>query len=384
MDIHQIQHIAQLIHKYRRNELSQNEKAVLEKWLEESEQNRKEFEYLCSSDFVEEWQNQESAFHVEAAFLRFQNARRKKQKIRLLRYCSSLAASILIVLGSSWYLWEQHKNNATEIPPLSAGTLAARLTLENGEILELQGELQDTLRYNGTQVHLSGTHIEYQGQNSTSEGIYNTLEIPRKGEFKLTLCDGTQVWLNSESKLRYPVSFSSHQRKVYLEGEAYFEVKPDATRPFKVEFGSSQVEVLGTSFNIHSYKNESVSHTTLASGKINVSTAGQQLLLKPGEQAVISSDGKKLEKREVDIQLYTAWKDGRFVFRKQRLEDILQTVERWYDIKIKFAEDSLKDVTFSGNLERYKDFDQIIHMLEMTGEVSFETEGNRITVIRKK
>lgn len=380
MDLHKIQSIARLIHKYLRNELSEEEKAALEQWLQESERNRQEFEYLCSTEFIEESQTLESDFDAEAAFERFRTARRKK---RLFSHWSAWAALFLLLLGSGWWVQEYLRNSPSAIQPLAAGNFSARLTLEDGKFFELKGELQDTLRFSGTQIHLSGKQIEYRGQNPEHQTTYNTLEIPRKGEFKLVLSDGTRVWLNSESRLRYPVSFSSECRKVYLEGEAYFEVEPDARRPFQVAFGNAEIKVLGTSFNIQSYRDEPVSRTTLTSGRINITTAGQQLLLQPGEQAVISSDGREVEKRKVNVQPYVAWKDGRFVFRQQRLEDILHTVERWYDLKIKFTDDSLKNRTFSGNLERYENFDRIIRMLEMTGTISFKIEGNQITVSKK-
>ena len=209
---------------------------------------------------------------------------------------------------------------------------------------------------------------------------YNQLDIPRKGEYRLVLADGTRVWLNSESSLKYPVAFQGNERKVYLEGEAYFEVSKDEHKPFTVVTGESSIRVLGTSFNVRAYADEAQLCATLVEGKVRLSHAQQSLILSPDEQGVVTLASGKLEKRKVDASLYTVWKDGRFVFENQTLEEIMNTLSRWYDVKVFYTNEQVKQAMFNGNLKRYDDFDQIVKMLELTGVAHFKINGETIII----
>ena len=166
-------------------------------------------------------------------------------------------------------------------------------------------------------------------------------------------------------------------------GEAYFKVKRDENRPFRVEMEGNRIEVLGTEFNARYYLDEDKQMTTLVSGKVKfISGKDKSLELFPGEQAILTSKGE-LVRKSVDVNLYTAWKDGNFVFRKQRLEEVLNTLARWYDVEVFYEDVSRKDVVFTGNMKRFEHFEEIMDLLRMTGDTDFEIKGKNIFVRRK-
>lgn len=380
MDLQNIKTIAGLIRKHIENTLSESERIQLDNWLGQSENNCRVFEQICREKFIEQSRTEELLFNAGDAYQRFRKTLPKKQ-IRTWRMWGKAAASVLILIGAGWVAWHKFSPQQTpETTAITAGSKVARLVLAGGKTLELRGEMQDTLLYGGAQLYASGSHLKYVATETLSEPAFNSLEIPRKGEFAMTLSDGTKVWLNSETTLRFPAVFSGKERRVFLEGEAYFEVQKDPEHPFIVDLGKSSIEVLGTSFNVHSYKNEPDSRTTLAQGRVKIRLDGAQLELAPGEQGIINGSQKTLEKRKVNVNLYTSWKDGRFIFRQENLEEIMNTMSRWYDINVFFTSEKAKKVIFSGNLERYDDFTQIIRMLSMTQMANFQIKGNNIFI----
>lgn len=384
MNSEEIYIIAGLIYKYLRNDLTSGEKEILDEWMERSEENKREFEYICSNTFLEQYRQQELQIDVTKAYKRFVSDRRKGRKIRFFKQWSRIAAILVVAIGCGWMVVRNTGSIDVVQQEIMPGSSCARLTLADGQIIKLNEEIQDSVLGDGVRVDRVGKSLEYTGKSVKEMVAFNTLEVPRKGEFKVILEDGTKVWLNSESVLRYPVIFSGSDRKVYLKGEAYFEVAPDLSHPFIVNVEEAEIRVLGTAFNIHSYDDDPQIHTTLAHGCIRICRKGQEMMLKPGEQTVIHRSSDKMEKREVDITSYISWKDGRFVFKKQRLEDIMKTLIRWYDVKVSFTDETLKEITFSGNLERYTTFDQIVSMLEMMQMASFKVEGSHIIISRKR
>ena len=255
------------------------------------------------------------------------------------------------------------------------------LTLANGQMIPLGKEAADsTIITDGAQINASGSGVTYASGGESESIVYNKLEIPRGGEFCLTLSDGTRVWLNSETSIQYPVAFGAKERRVFVQGEAYFEVAKDANKPFTVQFMSSSVTVLGTSFNIRAYPEEKQSQTTLAEGSVRIYSPGSSMLLKPGEQVEVNALSGGMVKREVEVKSFTSWKDGRFVFEQQPLEDIMRTLERWYDIRVIFKDEGAKRISLSGNMKRYGDFSQVMKMLQMTGDVRFELHGNDVYI----
>ena len=196
----------------------------------------------------------------------------------------------------------------------------------------------------------------------------------------LTLPDGTLVFLNSESTLSYPSRFDSDTRNVTLQGEAYFQVASDKSSPFIIEMGKVQVQVLGTSFNLRAYQDEEMIQTTLVEGRVCMFTDKKRILLYPNEQGAIELKTGNLVKKQVDVQAYIGWKNGRFIFERQTLEDIMRTLSRWYDVQVVFQSEKARHIEFTGNLRRYDDFGQIVSMLALACLAKFNVSGTTIYI----
>ncbi len=211
------------------------------------------------------------------------------------------------------------------------------------------------------------------------------LDVPRGGEFKVQLEDGTEVWLNSASRLYYPAKFSDSARRVHIEGEAYLCVTTDSLRPFYVESGNQLIRVYGTSFNVRSYPEDQEICTTLEKGKVSISRAdlsGGELMLTPGHQAVFTTTDSQVRVREVDTEVVTSWRNGRFVFENQSLLSIMQDLSRWYDFEYEFADASLQDEEFMGSIPRYSDFNTAISILEKCGGIRFSIDDGKVCISR--
>lgn len=311
---------------------------------------------------------------------------RKRSILRLGWFGRTAAvAGLFVLLGSICYLWMQPEKVER---PLTVVAIASqpRLILDNGQQISLEKSENP-----GEMAQVKGVVIDRQTRNviyTTPDAVparvleYNTLEIPRGSEYKLTLADGTQVWLNAETRLRYPVNFGSAERRVYLEGEAYFEVSKDAERPFRVESFAQTVEVLGTQFNVYAYTDEQQLYTTLVEGSVAVKAAGsgKQMKLKPGEQAVLQAQDGSIAVGKVNIEEVVYWKDGIFVFDDQTLETILKKVVRWYDVEVFYRNNSAKKLVFKGNLPRYAELPQLLKILENTGQVRFSLKERSLVV----
>lgn len=380
MEVESLIYLAGLIKKYLRGELESGEKEVLDRWLSQSDKNDEAFRRICSEEFLQEYRKRELLFSADEAcerFMREVSPRRVGRTLRRIRY---VAAVVVVLIGSGvlYQMWTTRPETVMEVYP-AAGSAMARLTLADGRVMQFSGNVADTLQQSGVKLYASGEKIEYRLENEAKATGFNELEVPRKGEFFLLLSDGTRVWLNSETRLRYPVVFSAKERQVEVSGEAYFEVYQEG-RPFKVKIsGQSTVEVTGTAFNVHAYPDEGMTKVTLVEGSVNLSNLLGKVALVPGEQGFIVSGGLP-EKSLVNVSLYTAWKDGRFVFKEQTLEEIMQTISRWYDVRVEFADPEVAQETFSGNIRRYDDFGKIIGMLESIRIARFEVKGNQIYV----
>ena len=271
-----------------------------------------------------------------------------------------------------------------KVARITPGTQKAILHLDNGEQVVLADNntviVEDSLSGKIEQVDKA---LVYQTESSMKEERFNVLEIPNGGEFQVTLADGTKVWLNAGTKLTYPIAFVGKERRVRLEGEGYFEVERDENKPFIVEINGMEVKVLGTSFNLRSFAADNRSTAILVSGKIEVRTPTECIKLSPNQRVDLLIGENKLDVREVDAATYSAWTKGRFVFRRERLETILDDVSRWYNVTVFYEQSSVKDILFSGIMERYADISQTLEMLERTGKVSFIVDKQKIMVRAK-
>lgn len=271
---------------------------------------------------------------------------------------------------------------------LQPGGDRAVLTLADGQQIVLDQAKSGALsEQDNVKVIKTGEgQLAYSALNIKSEELqYNTVSTPRGGQYQVVLSDGTKVWLNAASSLRFPVSFPGGQRRVELEGEGYFEVSHRAGQPFLVQANGTEVRVLGTHFNINAYNDEAGVKTTLMEGSVEVSRADMTTILRPGQQATTedsntgSSEGINI--REVDVDAVIAWKNGRFVFKGENIHAVMRQLARWYDAEISYGE-NLTNEEFVGviNRSRYGKISDILDMLEKTRTVSFEVRGNHIKV----
>ena len=198
----------------------------------------------------------------------------------------------------------------------------------------------------------------------------NQLIVPRGGEYRITLSDGTRVWLNAASVLTFPPVFAGNERKVRLVGEAFFEVTPDTARPFIVATARMDIKVLGTSFNVSVYEDEETVHTTLVKGSVEVQPVQQEaIMLKPGEQACLA--GNRMTAKAVNTSQFTSWIDGKFMFCNTALEEISKQISRWYDVDIFFSSEQVKTICFTGAILRFEPLEELIRMIENTSNVRF-------------
>ena len=298
------------------------------------------------------------------------------------------AAVILVMLGGGfWYF--QMKTAVPVKPPLivqqsiPSGKRSAKLTLGNGKVVKLVPNGRFTLaEMDGTVIQKDSTGIDYR-QIGVGEDtlVYNQMETLTGMEYTLTLSDGTRVYLNAESRLKYPVVFRGTERVVELSGEAYFKVEKDSLHPFIVNvYDKLKVEVLGTEFNVQAYSGDEVVKTTLNCGKVRVMMGKEALELVPDQQAVCDLRHRRFHKIEVNANYFSAWKDGKFIFEDEPLENILNSLARWYNISVFYQNEELKNFHFTGDLERYDDFSVALRMLEKATNIRFLVTGRTVVV----
>lgn len=382
-------HIAELIAKYLSGTLNPDEEQHLNKWRASSTHNEKLFKKMCDSEnfrnhYIESMQF-DKAEGWELLDKKMRLFRRKKLIFSISRYAAVLLVPVVfsVILLNTWKNKDtvagQLKNQIVQIVP---GEKRAILTLDSGEVIDLKNTGETTMQEkDGTAIILDSTKLNYQladTRTKSSEIIYNKVEVPHGGEYSLVLSDGSKVYLNSLTTLRFPVRFQGDTREIELEGEAYFDITPDS-KPFIVKYNNVAVEVLGTTFNVSAYPHED-SHTTLVHGSVKVSMGtGAMAILKPSEQAKIKPGSNDLDIREVDTSLYTSWVDGKIYFKDERLEDIMNYLSRWYDMSVFYSEPSVKNLRFGCNINRYKDITPFLELLEQTEKVKISINGKTIT-----
>lgn len=314
-------------------------------------------------------------------------------------YWWRVAAAVIVLLGIASYLWfsrgeanpkEIAKNTPVPTLPgdIQPGGNRAVLTLANGSqiVLDSSGNGKLATQGNAEVIKLSGGQLVYERTGrKVDEVLYNTMSTPRGGQYSLILPDGSKVWLNAVSSIRYPTAFEGNERKVEITGEAYFEIAKDPSRPFKVWVqpnpGSEgiEVEVLGTHFNINAYSDEPVASTTLLEGSVKVTGAGGSTTIKPGQQAQVNDGGKIRVNPDVNVAETVAWKDGYFIFRETDLKTIMRQVMRWYDVEVKY-EGNVPARYFTADISRNKTLSGVLKILELSN-IHFKLEGRILTVI---
>ncbi len=372
--------------KIHQETIPDQENKLLQNWLEE-DPGHLEF-YEQAQRFYTEGTRFRDHEELKKAWksVRQRTLHTQRTFVRLATFASGIAASILIIAALFYFT---NKNSETTVNGdglIKPGTDKAVLILNDGSLHNLPAGKSFVLKEGDAKLSSTGENLEYTPSGkkiSDAEIRYNTLRTPRGGEFVVTLSDGSRVWLNSGSSLRYPVQVPEKERMVELTGEAYFEVAKDGHSPFLVSSGEQVVKVLGTRFNIASYPESKFIFTTLVEGKVEVfekNDPENKCLLAPNQQSVFSKKDLLVSARNVDPSAFVAWKDGRFVFDDESLGSIMQTLSRWYNIEIIFVNAGRRNVRFTGNLQRSANIQEILENIEKTGEVKFRINYKTITV----
>ncbi|WP_270581900.1 FecR family protein [Butyricimonas virosa] len=380
--------IVRLLQLYLLGDITEEERQELEDWCEEAPRNRKLFEQICQEDLFSKERYVYEKIHDTKAFSVFEKRVRKVSSRSIgnwWKYAAVLLFPILVV--GSWKLMhetEQVSVVASSVATIQPGCSQAVLVLDDGRKVFLKEEEEGVISED-KEITVTGekdrlVYTSSEGKN-VDEIRFNELEVPRGGEYKVRLADGTLVYLNSATRMKYPVKFDEKERKVYLSGEAYFEVAKDPERPFFVEMEGVEVRVYGTSFNVNTHQEGNI-QTVLVKGSIGVKvlSSGMESVIRPGQMAEFKQGNTKVDVKDVNVAVYTDWKDGIFRFENQRLEDILTVLSNWYDVDVFYQTASVKELHFSGYMERYKDVSVILEAITLSTGVTFSIQGKTIVV----
>lgn len=386
-----IKHISSLIFKQRISELSEVESKELNDWLEESDSNKNLFDKLKQGEFLEKSYSRYSSLETSNDWQQIENKLGKSCSLRFLTKKIIGYAAIFTILISSAYLVYKYKpikdiKVAKESPIIAPGSNKAILTLADGQNIQLDKKaLEITNVLEKKHIVLDSNILSYKKGNTLSgaQAEIHKITVPRGGEYQLVLSDGTKVWINSETELKYPKYFNSKERVVYLKGEAYFKVSKNKNKPFKVVTENSITKVLGTEFNVNNYTENEGVKTTLVEGSVMVTnrSTDKSLKLKPSQQSEIA--GNNITCKTVDVNKYVLWKEGKFYFDKKPLEYIVTQIERWYDIEVFFMDESIKNYMFTGVINKEYSANKIFEIIGKTTNVRFKIKNKTVTAFKR-
>lgn len=380
--------ISDLIFLYIKGELSEGDKKKLLEWADESNDNRLLFERLLSKESYKENPEQYKKYNNEKYYNNIVNNINRSRRIGLLKNIASVAAILVPIMITFFVLnhftTEQENYYIAEVEKIKPGGDVATLVLHNGETIQLHRKMFNFSVTKNIKVKNQSNKIRYEKKHRLDVGVskeYNTVIVPRGGEYKLQLADGTNVYLNSESKIKFPVEFSSKKREVWLEGEAYFEVTHNKT-PFFVNVNKEKVAVLGTKFNVMAYNNEDEIVTSLLSGKVVFISKGNVKELKPNEQATYNRLTGDLYKESVDAENVIAWVRGDFYFKSMSLRRIMNQLERWYNFETVFGSKNAENIRYRGIIKRNMEFKDVCKILEETTKVKILVKERKVYINR--
>ncbi|PXY43806.1 FecR family protein [Flavobacterium hydrophilum] len=372
--------ILALLQKYREGALSDADKDKLDAW----------YLYKASNSNIQlnEYELEDSYESLKSKLPLY-----KETKVISLWPRVAVAASIALLLGAGIFYFTKPKEQIPQFvekpKEIAPGGTRGILTLSNGKQIVLsdisakdtiakEGEKEEVtikMDANGVITYTINPDAEVSKEDANA---FNTLSTPTGGQYNIVLADGTKVYLNTVSSIKYPTRFNGDQRMVELEGEAYFEVAKNKDKPFIVKSANQSIEVLGTHFNVHAYNNESVIKTTLLEGSVAITYKNQKAILKPGQQSNVADNLNKIVIRKVDTEAAVAWKNGRFKFDNADLKSVMKQLERWYGIKVEYRGD-VSDVRFNGGTFMNKNLSEVLKVLELSN-IKFKVEGKTIIV----
>lgn len=366
-----------LVRFFQGEKLTTEEERELERWMQDAG-HRRVYYRLRSLYGAVYAQRVGMKADVVKAWRAFE--RRMRPGRRLGRW-GAWAAAVAVLLGAAWFValhWQPVEREGRMLAQ-AAEELSNRvvLTLSDGRQVALSEEAGNLEERGGARMRHDGQQLSYGGQDSVAAVVYNTLSTPRGAEYCVELADGTRVWLNAGSELRYPTAFRGATREVYLSGEAFFDVAEQRDRPFIVHASAFDVRVTGTEFNVRDYPRETAS-ATLAEGRVEVMQGGRSAALVPGEEAIPTAGGMQVRKVNLDEAL--AWRRNAFSFKERPLEELLNEIGRWYDLEVFYLNPSLKGLHFTAWFRRTESIGRVMEVLEKTQKVKFELKGKTLIV----
>lgn len=387
--------IARLIAQEKINVLSDNESEVLQNWLMENEANRKIYTKIKNGEYLINELNELKKFDKHKAFQHVEqliSKERKQPKIfrfipNTIKYAAAIAAIIMCTYLIISEIKEDKTGQFAQSTIVPGKHRAILITSDNQEIVLDDSDNMQIIKSELADITNSGSTLSYNKTDSVdaseSATEYNTLITPPGSEYTLVLSDGTEVMLNSESKLKYPVVFNKNSREVKLEGEAFFKVTKNRNTPFIVKADHVNVTVYGTVFNVSAYNNEGLVQTTLIEGSVGVSLISNietETKINPGQQHTYHKESGNTDTKEVNTEQYIAWTKGMFLFQNEPIENILKAMSRWYNFDLEFKDENLKKQRFTLSLGKYDNVSEVLDMISMSSNIKFSIDGNSILV----
>lgn len=365
--------------------LSEAEEQELSDWLTKSERNRELYNRLLSAENMRLYQNKRNSINSTEYWDKVERIIHPR-KMTSIKYIGYIAAAVLFGLI---YLWQLQRPDTVDLSAgivkdqaITPGTVKATLVLSDGKQVDLDHVKDDSLEVDGMKIYSDKVIVSEKEITKTEEIEWNKLLVPRGGEYNLVLSDGTKVYINSDSRLEFPAKFIGKTREVRLYGEAYFQVTSLAEHPFIVKTENMDVRVTGTEFNIKAYKEDHLIQTTLIQGKVSVAMGKERQEIRelaPSQQAEFNTTNNNVSVRTVDVNSVIAWKNGQFIFKGNRLDDIMATLSRWYDFDLVYQNGKVRELVFAGKLNRLENIDSMLEIIASTNKVRINVEDKTIT-----
>lgn len=381
----------ELIDRYISGMLQEGDKAALRKLLDDPRY-AQELEQIMDEQLAAraagEYDYPEVVARIKQGVEEKINAEKEQTPVRRIPVWARVAAAVLILTGGAMLvrmLIQQKPSQQAPLAqqraerPVAPGGNKATLTLADGSRITLDSIGKQVIQQGNATIHQQHGHLQYTSAGATESIGYNILSTPAGGQYQLTLPDGSHVWLNAASSLRFPTAFNGHERNVTLTGEAYFEIAQHANSPFKVRANDVEIAILGTHFNVMAYTDEHNITTTLLQGAVKVHSPGKAVLLKPGQQALFDHSTKGLQVSAADTESAVAWKNGYFSFSNENIQSAMRKIARWYNVDIEYRGDVTHKALW-GTISKFEDIHEVLSMLELTGTMHFSMEGRKVIV----
>lgn len=391
MDAEILIYISNLIKKNISGEITETELKILNDWINESPRHKQLYDKYSHPNFILAKNRAKDLAEAQIAYQNFKDNLSQKDKLKVFfmnKYVAAASFLAVVVSASFFFLWLSNKQfDSTTINNVAIKSASTTKVSESSDMVLIAAD--------GTRIPITNTQqlmtvsdqsIQVGNQSVLSQQAdnnavsYNTLKILRGKKFKMQLSDGTVVWLNAESEITFPNKFVGSKRLVKVKGELFFDVTENHSMPFVVETPKGNIQVLGTSFNVRCYSDE-LPATTLVRGKIEYSLGTQSVLLKPGQQCVVRNN--ELKVHNVDTDEYTSWVNELIVFKNKRLEQIMTSLSRLYDVQITYDDERLKELPFTGAFKQYEHLEDVIQMIEDCGLITIDKNGNHLLIHKR-